>query len=79
MRVVETDLESSVEAETNVSASSSSSSEQMLSHKSYHEMSDITLVESDLISQLASNIELLSDLQSRLSFLMRETRYLMKA
>jgi len=47
-------------------------------HKSYHELSDIPVVETDALAQLASNIEMLSDLQQRLSFVMREVRYLMK-
>lgn len=49
-----------------------------LTHKSYHELAETPVVETDCISQLHSNIEMLSDLQSRLSFLMREVRYLMK-
>jgi hypothetical protein len=49
-----------------------------ITHKSYHELAEIPVVEVDCISQLQSNIEMLSDLQSRLSFLMREVRYLMK-
>ena len=49
-----------------------------VTHKSYHEMAETPVVEADCISQLHSNIEMLSDLQTRLSFLMREVRYLMK-
>lgn len=48
-------------------------------HKSYHELSDIPLVEVDAMAQLSENIEMLSDLSQRLSFVMREVRYLMKA
>ncbi|KHD89317.1 MAG: hypothetical protein OM95_04110 [Bdellovibrio sp. ArHS] len=47
-------------------------------HKSYHELSDTPVVEQDSLNQLHANIEMLADLQARLSFLMREVRYLMK-
>lgn len=54
------------------------SSESVVSHKSYHELSDKTVVENDVLLQLTANIELLADLQSRFSFLMREVRYVLK-
>ena len=64
-----------VESETAIAALSS---ESVVSHKSYHELSDKTVVEQDVLLQLTANIELLADLQSRFSFLMREVRYVLK-
>lgn len=49
-----------------------------LTHKSYHELSDRPVVETDVIAQLHANLETLTDLQGRFSFLMREVRYLLK-
>ena len=63
------------ESETSINAHSS---ESLVSHKSYHELSDKTVVEGDALLQLTANIELLADLQSRFSFLMREVRYVLK-
>ena len=63
------------ESETSISARTS---ESLVSHKSYHELSDKTVVEGDALLQLTANIELLADLQSRFSFLMREVRYVLK-
>jgi len=50
----------------------------MITNKSYHEMADTPVVELDPVNQLHANLEMLSDLQARHSFLMREVRYLMK-
>ena len=52
---------------------------QPIMHQAYHEMSETPVVEMDALAQLHANIETLSDLQGRLSFLMREVKYLMKA
>ncbi len=53
-------------------------SQEMISHRSYHEMSDHPVVEMDQLALLKFQMNLLTDLQSRQSFLMREIRYLMK-
>jgi hypothetical protein len=53
-------------------------SENIVVHKSYHELSDRTVVEADALAQLHGNLEMLADLQGRLSFLMKEVRYLLK-
>lgn len=45
---------------------------------SYHEMSDVPVREVDLFEQLDQNLAQLEDLQKRMSFMMREIRYLMK-
>ncbi|MBX2987066.1 MAG: hypothetical protein KF802_04130 [Bdellovibrionaceae bacterium] len=50
-----------------------------MTHRAYHEMADFPVVETDVMSVLESNMQMLEDLQGRLSFLMRETRYLLKA
>ncbi|UXR65040.1 hypothetical protein EZJ49_02095 [Bdellovibrio bacteriovorus] len=50
-----------------------------VTHKSYHELADTPVVEKDALAQLHTNLEMLQDLQSRLAFVMREVRYLMKA
>ncbi len=49
-----------------------------VTHKSYHELSDVPVVEKDALTQLEDNLEVLSDLQKRLSFVMREVHFLMK-
>jgi hypothetical protein len=45
---------------------------------SYHEMADIPVQEVNLFEQLEQNLAQVSDLQKRMSFVMREIRYLMK-
>jgi hypothetical protein len=52
---------------------------QPVMHQAYHELADKPVVEVDALAQLHANIETLSDLQGRLSFVMREVKYLMKA
>jgi hypothetical protein len=44
----------------------------------YHELSDVPVQAQDPLMQLQENLKLLADLQGRLSFAMREIRYLMK-
>lgn len=77
MRVITLDKNTQVETQVDTYLGSTSEASPM-THKSYHEMADRPVVEKDALAQLHSNIEMLSDLQSRLSFLMREVRYLMK-
>jgi len=45
---------------------------------SYHEMADVPVREINLFDQLEQNMAQLEDLQKRMSFMMREIRYLMK-
>jgi hypothetical protein len=47
-------------------------------HRSYHEMKDSPILEVDSLTQLKTNLEVLADLTSRLTFLNREIRYMMK-
>lgn len=44
----------------------------------YHEMEDTPILEVDSLSQLRANLQVLTDLTARLSFLNRELRYMMK-
>jgi hypothetical protein len=60
------------------SAAESYFTQEPVTHKSYHELADQPVVEIDALAQLHANLEMLSDLQSRLTFVMREVRYLMK-
>ncbi|MBV2167428.1 MAG: hypothetical protein KUL82_01865 [Bdellovibrio sp.] len=77
MRVI--NLDKNTQVETAVESYLGSLSEvSPVTHKSYHELADTPVVESDSLAQLSANIEMLTDLQARLSFLMREVRYLMK-
>ena len=76
MRVMNT--ENSAETTTESLESLLQSYPSSVSHKTYHEMSDIPVVERDAFAQLCTNIAMLEDLQGRLSFVMREVRYLMK-
>jgi hypothetical protein len=50
----------------------------MTEHRSYHELEDSPILEVDVLTQLKTNLQVLTDLTSRLSFLSREIRYLMK-
>ncbi len=66
------------EAETVVSAQESSFEVVQAVDLSYHEMAQNPLVEKDILSQVHDNLNLLKDLQSRVSFVMREVRYVLK-
>lgn len=50
----------------------------MLSSTQYHELSEIPLIEKDLFTELHENIQKLEDVSSRLLFVAREVRSLMK-
>lgn len=77
MRVITLDKNASAEMQVESYLESASESS-LKTHVSYHEMSDKPVVQVDCLAQLHTNLEMLSDLQSRLSFMMREVRYLMK-
>lgn len=49
------------------------------SQLAYHELADVPVQETDLFEQLNANLNQLMDLQSRMKFMMKEIRYLMKA
>lgn len=78
MRVI--NMNKTVETEETVESYFGSLSESLepVTHKSYHEMADVPVVEVDCLAQLHANLALLEDLQGRVSFVMREVRYLMK-
>ena len=44
----------------------------------YHELADVPVQRIDLVEQIQSNLQTLNDLQSRMQFMMREIRYLLK-
>ncbi len=46
--------------------------------RSYHELADHPVVETDLLSEFNTNLKLLSELQGRMSFVMKEVRYVLK-
>ncbi|HEY8271957.1 MAG TPA: hypothetical protein VIG33_13790 [Pseudobdellovibrionaceae bacterium] len=50
----------------------------MAEHRSYHELEDSPILEVDALTELKANLQVLTDLTSRLSFLSREIRYMMK-
>ena len=50
-----------------------------VTHKTYHEMADVPVIERDALAQLHTNLQMLEDMQGRLSFVMKEVRYMMKA
>ena len=81
MRVINMNKTQETEETTTVDSylSSIAESHEPVTHKSYHEMADVPVVEVDALSQLHANLAALEDLQGRLSFVMREVRYLMKA
>lgn len=77
MRVA--DIKENVEAKEGSSSLSSIESASLVTHRSYHEMADVPVVEMDAISQLHTNLATLEALQDRLAFLMKEIRYVLKA
>lgn len=66
------------EAEVVISAQESSFDAVQVVDLSYHELAKNPLVEKDILSQVHENLNLLQDLQSRVSFVMREVRYVLK-
>lgn len=48
------------------------------SHQVYNEMSDEPVQDYNELTQLKVNLQTLGDLQNRLTFVLREVRYLMK-
>ena len=63
----------------NVQWETVSSSNEMITEKSYHEMAEQSVQEMDHLTRLQNNIQMLGDVQGRLSYLMREVKYLVKA
>lgn len=55
------------------------SSNSLVTEKSYHEMEEQSVQEMDHLTRLQANITMLADMQARLSFVMREVKYLTKA
>ncbi len=53
-------------------------SSSFVDHRSYHELEDTPILEVDALTQFKANMQILTDLTSRLSFLNREIRYVMK-
>ena len=46
--------------------------------RSYHELADRPVVETDLMTDFKANLQLLEELQARMSFVMKEVRYILK-
>ena len=78
MRIIDTKNTEQVDAKSD-SYTSSLNPHSVVTQTSYHELADKPVVQSDVLMQLHANLEMLNDLQGRLSFLMREVRYLLKA
>lgn len=76
MRVV--NQEDNMQGLSNVE-SSLVSAESPIAQTEYHELAASPVQERDALAQLHGNLERLTDLSGRLSFLMREVRYLLKA
>ena len=49
-----------------------------VSEVAYHELAEVPVQRTDLIEQVQMNLKTMTDLQSRMNFMMREIRYLMK-
>lgn len=47
--------------------------------RSYHEMADQPVIESDIFTDFQANIALLEELNARMTFIMKEVRYVLKA
>ncbi len=67
----------SVDTQTQVSGEWNSDRNEMLV-RSYHELADQPMVETDLLSEFKTNLKLLEELQGRMSFVMTEVRYILK-
>lgn len=81
MRTQESNVEVAVQTVTGssaVSTAESGSAAALNSRHSYHELADIPVAEMDVIDSLRQNLARLQDLQGRMSFIMREVRYLLK-
>ena len=77
---VNTSLQSpikSIENFLNLSVSTNTVAQNM-AQLSYHELEDVPVREIDEVEQLEKNVQTLSELRTRLQFLNREIRYLMK-
>lgn len=48
------------------------------SQLTYHELAEVPVQTTDVVDQLQANLKQLADLQSRMKFMMKEIRYLMK-
>lgn len=47
--------------------------------RSYHELADQPLVETDLLTDFRANLKLLEEMQARMAFIMKEVRYILKS
>jgi hypothetical protein len=75
---MKTTISTNTDTQTQVSGewNSENSSEMVL--RAYHEMADQPVVETDVLSDFRANLQLLEELQSRMSFVMKEVRYVLK-
>lgn len=78
MRVINFDAEAALEVQQVESYHNTGVESSLVTHKSYRELEVQTVIEVDCLAQLHANLEMLSDVQARWSFVMREIRYLMK-
>ncbi len=76
MRTPGTDLDLKTLVQSDMSSASSES--RYSSQLTYHELADVPVQSTDLLEQLEANMKQLEDLQSRMKFMMREIRYVMK-
>jgi hypothetical protein len=74
---MKTTISTSTDTQTRVSGEWNSENNEMIV-RSYHEMADHPVVETDVITEFRTNLQLLEELQSRMSFVMKEVRYVLK-
>lgn len=80
MRQIQTNTQELVNPSTEAQLSEElvSAHNTMVSHVAYNEMLDFPVQPVDLLQEVGSNLQHLLELQSRLRFMTREVRYLLK-
>lgn len=78
MKAATTNTVISLNEDTAMLDSGAWNSENNMMVRSYHEMADQPLVETDLISDFKANLQLLEEMQGRMAFVMKEVRYVLK-
>ena len=78
MKTATTNTAASTHLDTEATVSGEWMTENNMLVRSYHELADQTIVETDLISDFKANLQLLEEMQGRMSFVMKEVRYVLK-
>lgn len=74
---MKTTISTSTDTQTQVSGEWNSENNEMVV-RSYHEMADQPVVETDLLTEFRTNLQLLEEMHARTAFVMKEVRYVLK-